>query len=483
MRTAQDIINEMQAKRDELEGLTKLKNPTRSQEMRFAQGVEDIEKLDEELRELRRAEGEQRMNAALSDPNTKFVSGASGTPDYDPNTGRMVRDAQGDPIGATMRRGRTGDPATDGARSVIDTAHQRGQLPDHAAETAEKLVTTGSDESRSLAARWAEATGNEHYRTAFTKILADPDHGHREFSGDELQAYRAVRDVQRAMAVGTDSSGGAMVPLTLDPAIMLTGPGSVNPLRQMARVVQTTTNQWDGVSSAGVTAEWLAESAEASDASPTLSQPSVPVHKGSAFVPFSVEFGMDAVDAMTELQRLLADSADQLQAEAYVTGSGTGQPTGFVTALAGTTSELAAGTDDTFAASDVFALQNALPPRFQPRAQWAAALGIINDMAQMETSNGSLKFPQVGAGSLLRKPLNEVSNMDGVIDATAANHVLAYGDFNSGMVIADRIGTTVEVVPHLMGANGRPTGQRGLWMWFRTGSQVVVPNALRLLNV
>ena len=34
-----------------------------------------------------------------------------------------------------------------------------------------------------------------------------------------------------------------------------------------------------------------------------------------------------------------------------------------------------------------------------------------------------------------------------------------------------------------MGANRRPTGQRGALLWFRTGSNVVVPQAFRLLNV
>jgi predicted phage gp36 major capsid-like protein len=33
-----------------------------------------------------------------------------------------------------------------------------------------------------------------------------------------------------------------------------------------------------------------------------------------------------------------------------------------------------------------------------------------------------------------------------------------------------------------MGPNGRPTEQRGFLMWFRTGGQLVVPDAVRVLN-
>jgi HK97 family phage major capsid protein len=74
--------------------------------------------------------------------------------------------------------------------------------------------------------------------------------------------------------------------------------------------------------------------------------------------------------------------------------------------------------------------------------------------------------------------------MDGSINAaaTADNYLLAYGDW-SNFVIVDRIGTTIELIPNLVGANRRPTGQRGALMWFRTGSDVVVNEAFRLLDV
>jgi len=45
-----------------------------------------------------------------------------------------------------------------------------------------------------------------------------------------------------------------------------------------------------------------------------------------------------------------------------------------------------------------------------------------------------------------------------------------------------RVGMGIELVPHLFGATNRyPTGQRGiLAIWFNS-SQVLVPNAFRLL--
>lgn len=103
----------------------------------------------------------------------------------------------------------------------------------------------------------------------------------------------------------------------------------------------------------------------------------------------------------------------------------------------------------------------------------------------METGNGSLKFPELRANppQLIGKSWTECSNMDGAIDpaVTASNYVLLYGDFQQ-FVIVDRIGATLELLPGY-GANHRPTAQRHAFLTFRTGSDVVIPEAFRLLNV
>lgn len=53
----------------------------------------------------------------------------------------------------------------------------------------------------------------------------------------------------------TGSAGGHLIPLTLDPAILLSNDGSNNPLRRLATVKTTATNAWQGATSAGVTSE------------------------------------------------------------------------------------------------------------------------------------------------------------------------------------------------------------------------------------
>ncbi|MGH4012202.1 MAG: phage major capsid protein [Pseudonocardiaceae bacterium] len=454
---------------------------TKSEERTFRAHLDQVEDLSELLETI----GNSPEARAIDRSQIITATGGSGGSGGSNGTVWRAGDGTSDFDAPTTR----GGPDAELALRTVEQAHSEGLLPDDAAEKVTALVEQGPWTSRSLSARWAITAGAPEYRTAFAKLLADPQKGHLLWTGAEHQAYQRVAAVQaemRAMSVGTDSAGGYMVPLTLDPSILLSSAGSINPLRQISRVVQTATDQWQGVTSAGSTAEWKAEAAEVADASPALAPAPIPVHFGDAFVPYSFEVGMDAPNFLRELQMVLIDAADQLMATAYTTGSGTGQPKGIITALAGTASDINGGGTEALAMADAYTIQNALPPRFQARAQWCANLAIINTLAQFETTNGALQFPEIRQypPQLLRKPLHELSNMDGAINAaaTANNYLLLYGDFTN-FVIVDRIGTTLELVPHLFGANQRPTGQRGALLWFRTGSDVVVPNAFRMLDV
>jgi HK97 family phage major capsid protein len=436
--------------------------------------------LDDELlaaatREAGLERRRDRVRAALrSGRGVSRGDGGNDQDDHDHTTGGRGRQR-----GATMRTS-TSDRAYDQAARNIDQAARSGILPDYAADRADRLLTEGSTHARGFAARWAASAGDPAYLSAFGKILADEQRGHLLWTEQERAAWQAVAEVQaeqRAMGTTPASAGGAMIPLTLDPAIILTSDGSANPLRQISRVVQTTTNAWQGVTSAGTSAEWKAEHAEVADASFPMAPAPIPVHFGDAFVPFSFEVGQDAAAFASELSRVLADAADQLQAEAYVTGDGNGRPRGVVTG-ATTTVE----TSGPVGPAAIVATQNALGPRFQDRARWAGNLALWNELESLETSNGSLRFPSLQADEprLLRKPVHEVSHMTGDLE-TNAGAVALYGDFEAGFVIVDRIGSTLELVPHLFGENGRPTGQRGALLWFRTGSDVVAPNAFRKL--
>lgn len=375
------------------------------------------------------------------------------------------------------------------AMQRLDRATRDGTMAADAAGVYERLMGSGPLVERSWIASYVEAAGSPEYLSAFAKKIADPEGARDRFSAAEVEAVRKVHEVSEARAMTiTDSAGGFLIPAQLDPAILLSSDGFQNPIREMARVVQTTGDVWHGVSSTGATSRWAAEASEANDDSPTLAQPTVPVYKGDCFVPYSFEIEGDGAGFVTEVSRVMVEAIDDLWATAFVTGSGVGQPTGFVTALAAAGAPVVVSGDGSEAldAGDPVKLQNALPPRAQANSAWAMALPTINALRFAETSNGALLYPslQNDVPTLLGRRVFEISTMDSVVNdaATENNYLIALGDW-SRFLIADRVGTRVEIVSHLVGANRRPTGQRGFYAWFRSGSGVLTPNSFRLLNV
>lgn len=417
-----------------------------------------IEKLEAEIAGIRDEQRAQLKDFAERHPQNQF----SGEEHGDRPTQRGGG-GRADPVRSAALR------AIDGERFADDDAKQ----------TATRLV---EGDSSGFAARWATAAADPSYATAFAKLVRDPERGHLEWTGDEQRAFARAQHEQRAMAIGSGSTGGHMVPFVLDPAIQLTNAGAINPIRDIARTVTTVGSQWAGVTSAGVSAEWKAEGAEAADASPTLSQPDIDVHLADIFVPFSIEAEQDAESLLQELRRIMADEKAVHEAAAFTTGDGSGKPQGIVTALtASETVDTAATT--TFASGDVYALLEDLPARFRPNARWLAALPVINELDQFETGNGAKLFPRVGDANptLLRRPLHETSDMDAGT-SSAGDHILLAGDFGH-YVIVDRVGATMELVPHLVGSNQRPTGERGAFFYWRVGGDVTVANAFRRLEV
>lgn len=370
-----------------------------------------------------------------------------------------------------------------------------GEVRDAAMRSIERSGKIGDDE-RGLAeatlaraetpdgrvARHIIATGAPEYRSAWSKLIQPG--GAALLTDAEARAVEAVR-----AASLTGNAGGFAVPFTLDPTVIYTGDGAANPFRQISRVVQVATDDWNGVSSAGITVSWDGEAGEVSDDAPTLAQPSITTRKAQGFVPFSIEIGQDWPGMEAEIRRMFQKSKDVAEATVFATGaSGSNQPIGIVTALAGGSSEITEASSETFTVADLYALENALPPEYEAGASWLANKAIYNLIRQFDNNGGADLWTTLGAGQpgdLLGYPARRASAMDASFNAaaTANNYLIILGDF-SNYVIVDRVGLSVELVPHLFATNAnRPNGQRGLYAYWRVGADSVNDNAFRMLNL
>lgn len=316
-------------------------------------------------------------------------------------------------------------------------------------------------------------TGSPVYARAFTKAIEAQLRGaFPALSGEE----------QRALSL-TGAAGGFAVPITIDPTIIPTSNSTVNPMRAISRIVQITGDEWRGVTSGAITVAYAAEATETTDNAPTIAQPTISTEKAQAFIPFSIEVGQDWASLQSDMAGLLQEGKDDLEADKFFTGSGTNEPFGVIT---GATTTVNATTGQTFDAEDLYRLEAALPPRYRSRASFVSNRAIFNLIRQFVLTGQSNPWKDLDqatttdgrVGNLLGYPAYESSQMTGTT-ATGVKFLIL-GDF-SRYVIVDRIGLDVEVMQHLVGTNHRPTGQRGLYAYFRNGAKVVDANAFRVL--
>jgi HK97 family phage major capsid protein len=448
----------------DLDTLEQLEDPSQDDHDRADALLQEWDELDTELKPLaERAERIASVRARMSEEsnretgsNIQQMAGTTG-PDLqvrsklDPYSN--LDDVRNGMVGASDVRSR--------AVTAIEQYANRSDmwgLDSDGAEHATKLVEKTGAKFGTAIARQMLVTGAPEYLAAFESYLTDP-------GGFSTRAALSL----------TPANGGYLVPFTLDPTIILTNAGSANPYRQVATVKTTTTNDWNGVTSAGVSAEWTAEGVEAADATPTVGQLKITPQKADAYLFGSFEVLGDS-DFAAQLPELLADAKDRIEETAFAVGTGSGQPYGVITR--GTSQNRAGTAAAGPAAQDVYALMAALPARFRgPRSNnvWVANLNTINALRNVPAFTGSTTSIVNDSGpvpTMLGRPFLESTSVLGTF--TTGNKVLAFMDARQYFIV-DRVGMSVVYDPIVLGSNRRPTGQGAWYAFWRVGADVSSP--------
>ncbi len=363
------------------------------------------------------------------------------------------------------------------ALDVIED-HIPAEVPDAARNGA-----TARAEKRSSGQYDADLV-NEHIVRSSSPEYLDAFERHLRSGGRE---WNEVLGNRAAMSL-TAANGGVMVPQFLDPTIILTNDSTINQIRSVASQVSITVDQWDGVTSAGVTAEFLAEGSEAADATPTFTGPTITPHKAAAYAFASYEVLMDS--GFDEIGTLFADAFDRLEATAFTTGTGSGQPFGVVTQLSGTGPVLAGSSGDAGAAdlvaADVYALDSNLGARWRPGASFLSSKTYYNAIRQLGTSDSAHSFwIDFGGGlpaQLIGYNTYQAEDMDSTIVSGSDDYPIILGDFSQYKIV-DRVGTTLVYEPHVIGSNQRSTGQAAWFAYKRVGGDVITSNAFKTLKL
>jgi HK97 family phage major capsid protein len=466
--------------------------------------------LARERKSIERSEKMAAVRAAYADPGNREGPDqpVPGAPAYVPRTGErpetpeQVIQRAGDPWrdqGGPLHRETLAGLASRAHTAIEAQAERLGPgaelLARHLAETqswGHGVSSTQTLDEINKSARLILAASSPHYETAFRAILRDPmaftnGTGVLQWSDEERLAYADVGYAYRAaFAEGTGAAGGFLLPFVLDPTLIYTNAGTVSPWRRISRHATTTSNTLNLVTTAGATAQWLAEGAVAADATPTVGNLVLTPLKLAAWLFGSFELIGDT-NISEQIPQVIAEARGRLEAIAFATGPGTTTPWGAVTRA---TVDGSTGLVSVANGVSVFSLHQGLPARFRAgdgaQPYWVANVAIIDALrgvAPFAAATTSIVNDQTADGipELFGVDLLESSDMDAV-NTTGGHKNLLFGDF-SQYIICDRLGTTVVYEPLVKdSATARPTGQAGWFAYARVTADVTTATALRVHN-
>lgn len=310
---------------------------------------------------------------------------------------------------------------------------------------------------------------SQEYRNAFWKAVSQ---GFNTLTPD--QASMLMDPQIRNLAIGTDASGGYLVPDEFEHTLVQKLQ-TLNVMRQLATVIPTGSGSRDiPVEADYGTASWLGENAAYTESDATFDQVVLSAYKLGTIIKVSEEILNDSAFNIDDyVASAFARRFARAEEAAFVNGDGANKPSGLVgSATVGKvaqTGQTISVTDD-----DVIDVFHALKRPYRKNATWLLADSTAKAIRKLKDSTGQYLWqPGLQAGQpdrILSRPV-EVSDD---VPAMAANaKSIIFGDI-SYYWIADRVGRSMQRLNELYAANG----QVGFRMYQRVDGKLILPEAV-----
>ena len=298
-----------------------------------------------------------------------------------------------------------------------------------------------------------------------------------EYRRDFLNALRG-RLVTNVLSTGVDADGGYLVPTEFERAIVK-GLAEANVVRSLAKVISTNVERKVPVAATGSTATWVAENGTIPVSDVTFGQKTLDAYKLTNQIKVSVEL---LADSMFDLESYIAEEFARAlgvaEEQAFIAGTGSGQPTGIFHAANGAQVGATAAGNTAISFDDVVNLIYALKGPYRRNAAFLTHDSTVSAMRKLKDTNGQFLWqPSLQAGQpdkLFGYPLH-TSPYVPTIKASALT--VAFGDF-SNYWIADRQGRTLQRLNELYAGNG----QIGFLITERLDGKVILAEGIQLLK-
>jgi HK97 family phage major capsid protein len=289
------------------------------------------------------------------------------------------------------------------------------------------------------------------------------------------------------------SEGGFAVPQQID-ALIARELNEISPIRAIAQVVQTGSAGYRKLVSTGGTASgWVSEiAARPETGTPELAEIAPPTGELYANPAASQAMLDDAgFDLESWLATEIAMEFARAEGAAFVSGSGTDQPEGFLTAPTsaavdgsrafGTLQYIGSGDADGFDASPdakLIDLIHTMKSGHRQGASFVMNSATLAEVRKLKTNDGAFLWqPGLVEGQpdrLLGYPVIEAEDMP---DIAAGEVPIAFGNFRHGYLIAERSATQILRDPF----TNKPFVH--FYANKRVGGQVLDSNAIKLLRI
>lgn len=310
----------------------------------------------------------------------------------------------------------------------------------------------------------------------------------------------------KTLTVASDAAGGFLVPPDYQEEL-LKRMMTQAVVRQYARVAQTSRDvaQWPRINytnatdadryTSGVRFTWTGESPSAGSAhrvtDPVFGLVSIPVNTAMASFPISNNLIEDAAfDIMGVASELLSEAFALGEDDAFINGTGVGQPRGILPEADQTGGVAAVNSGATSAPyythNGVLNLEAALPSQYEQNAVWVASKATYNYIRQVQVvAAGEALFwtylvPEANTRAtpqtLLGYPIAKSEFMP--VSTGSGNFPLLFGDLR-GYLILDRVGFSVQRLAERYAEENITL----LLARRRVGGQLVEPWRLRVAKI
>jgi HK97 family phage major capsid protein len=314
--------------------------------------------------------------------------------------------------------------------------------------------------------------------------LRDPEYT------DAFRAHFRKGDIQAALNKGADDEGGYLAPVEWDRTVT----SELIQISQMRQIAQVQTISGAGftklVADRGTGSGWVGETAARPQTSTPKFQP-LTFRPGEIYAnPAATQQILD--DAEVNLEQWLAG---EVQTEfsfqeglAFVAGNGTNKPRGFLTYIDGGASDdhhpwgnipvIDAVGHNAIASDEILDMIYDLPSEYTPNARFVMNRRSQGRIRKLKDGQGNYLWqPTFVAGQPSTLAGYPVTEMPAMPDVAAEAIPLAFGDFQRGYLIIDRIGIRVLRDPY----TNKPYVH--FYTTKRVGGGVQDPTVIRLLKM